>query len=105
MKVLHKCDNPPCVNPAHLFLGTSQDNAIDREMKGRGVHYIGESHGRAKLTESDVIKIRRLYSSGDHTQYQLAMEFNISRSVIKQVVQNRIWKHVKEESYEDRYFV
>lgn len=54
--VLHRCDNPPCVNPKHLFLGTNQDNYDDRDAKNRVRH--GSRHPRAKLTEELVIQIR-----------------------------------------------
>ncbi len=62
--VLHHCDNPPCVNPAHLFLGTRADNARDRAAKGRTAdpettRRVGEANSRAILTEDDVREIRR----------------------------------------------
>lgn len=61
-KVRHTCDNPPCVNPRHLILGTSLDNS--RDMVERGRSSFGERNGRSKLTEDTVIEIRRLRSEG-----------------------------------------
>ena len=58
MQVLHRCDNPPCVNPLHLFLGTGQDNMDDRKVKGRNGLFSGERNGRAKLTAEQVGEIR-----------------------------------------------
>ena len=64
-EVCHKCDNPSCCNPHHLFLGTHQDNIDDREKKGRNKlpHCLGEKHGLHKLTETQVKEIRKLYSA------------------------------------------
>ena len=77
--VLHKCDNPGCVRPDHLFLGTEKDNAIDRQNKGRSNPRKGEKHGRAKITESNVTEMRRLWASG-WTAKELADKYKISES-------------------------
>ncbi|KKL91034.1 hypothetical protein LCGC14_1898770, partial [marine sediment metagenome] len=58
MQVLHRCDNPPCVNPLHLFLGTFQDNMDDRKVKGHNGLFSGERNGRAKLTTEEALAIR-----------------------------------------------
>jgi hypothetical protein len=65
MRVLHKCDNPPCCNPKHLFLGTQTDNIHDMEDKGRARHPRGEHAGNAKLTAVDVLEIRRRRKAGE----------------------------------------
>lgn len=74
--VLHKCDNPGCVNPEHLFLGTRIDNNKDRELKGRGVYFSGEDNGRAIITNEIAEQIRNDYSTGKHTHRSLARKYN-----------------------------
>ena len=90
--VLHKCDNPPCVNPAHLFLGTYKDNSDDMIAKGRDNHVKGENHGCAKLTWLQVDKIRDRYASSDITQKQLSKEYNVSEATIRRIIVKKIWK-------------
>lgn len=89
--VLHRCDNPPCVNPAHLFLGTIAANNKDRANKGRGV--IGERSPRAKLTERKVTEIRALHTAG-RSQAYLARAYGVSDSLVRLVVTGQAWKHV-----------
>jgi hypothetical protein len=84
LHVLHQCDNPPCVNPAHLFLGTHQDNVDDRQQKGRTL--VGEQHGKHKLSDIQVAEIRRRYSTGKETQTDLAKVFGIAHSQISKIV-------------------
>lgn len=93
--VLHRCDNPPCVNPEHLFLGTNADNTNDMVVKGRarGGGLVGEMHGRSKLTESAVREIRERYSSGE-PQRKLAAEFGVCKSVLARAVHGQTWKCV-----------
>jgi len=88
--VLHHCDNPPCCNPAHLFLGNRSDNAADKTIKGRTPH--GEGHVRAKLTESDVLNILKLYPKVSQTT--LAREYKVTTGTIRQIIKRKIWKHV-----------
>lgn len=93
--VLHRCDNPACVNPDHLFLGDQKANAEDSVSKGRwgkrGCK--GEKHGRARLTEGDVMKIR----SSDKSTRELANELGVSQSTIAHILKGRTWGHVKEQ--------
>lgn len=93
LQVCHRCDNPSCVNPAHLFLGTTQDNTQDKFEKGRQA--MGESHGRAKLTEADVKEIRKLFATGNYTKQKLSDLFGVVRSVIGKIVNNQLWTHVQ----------
>lgn len=92
MKVLHRCDNPPCVNPDHLFLGTHSDNVADKIAKGRGAK--GEQAGPSKLTESQVIEIRRRYALGGISIKNLAAEFGMTFHPVWCIIRNRTWTHV-----------
>lgn len=89
LHVLHKCDNPPCVNPEHLFLGTALDNNRDREAKGRGVRLYGSDHGMSKVTAVEVETIRNLYATGQYLQRELAEKFGICQSQVSNIVLNK----------------
>jgi hypothetical protein len=98
--VCHRCDNPACVNPAHLFLGTNADNVRDMAAKGRNGSQTrpeclarGEANAAAKLTDAKVIYIRAMHASGV-TQAALASQFGVSFQLISQVVHRLIWKHI-----------
>ncbi len=95
MKVLHSCDNPPCCNPHHLRVGTSKENTADMFERNRANpgHVPGVSNGRAKLTEFQVIEIRRRISEGE-TMYALAKEYLLHRSTIRNIVIGKLWKHL-----------
>lgn len=92
MYVCHHCDNPPCVNPSHLFLGTSEENAQDMQDKGRKA--IGERTGGAKLQPSQVLKIRELYASGNYGVVQLAGMFGVDFTNISMITTRKTWKHI-----------
>lgn len=92
MSVLHRCDNPLCFNPSHLFLGTQQDNMIDMTKKGRNVAFHGEKHPMAKLSISDVNSIRALHISGV-THLEISKQFNISRSHIQAICSGKLWRN------------
>lgn len=92
--VLHTCDVPLCVNPAHLFLGTPADNARDRDAKGRGAR--GERVGAAKLTPAQVGEMRRLRATGLSTT-RLGVLFGIDRSTAWRVVTGELWPHLPQE--------
>lgn len=90
--IMHTCDNPLCVNPRHLKLGTQRDNVRDAVNKGRRFQpdVIGNKNGRTKLTEKQVLKIRRSLTSGR----QVAAMYNVSPSLISKIRTNQLWRHV-----------
>lgn len=90
---LHHCDNPPCVNPDHLYLGTYADNARDREERGRRIYAHGSALAHARLTEKAVLEIRARCSAGE-TQRALAREFNVNYRTIGVVVRRQTWRHI-----------
>lgn len=91
--VLHKCDNPPCVNPEHLFLGTKKDNAQDRSRKGRNWNCKGERNPNAKLTPATVVKIRELLSAGLTTR-AVAKVFDTDPATIWRIGKGQRWSSV-----------
>lgn len=91
--VCHRCDNPSCINPSHLFLGTDADNNADMLNKGRGVVLRGEEHSRVLLKDSDIIEIFRLRSTG-LKQSELAARFNVNVATIAGVLSRINWKHI-----------
>ena len=90
---LHHCDNPACVNPAHLFLGTHADNAHDRDQKGRRLPPAGALNGNAKLTEADIQTIRDWDNSGV-PRAEIARRLGVSPPLISRVMLGKAWKHV-----------
>ncbi len=109
MCVCHHCDNPACVKPSHLFLGTRSDNARDMVSKGRwggpkgDTHPFrinpelashGEKHWSAKLTEKDVRSARKLRTNG-MTFASIASKFGVDLSCIALIIYRKTWKHVK----------
>ena len=90
--VLHKCDNPPCVNPSHLRLGSIADNSADMVSRNRSL--VGETNHKAKVTASQVIEIRRLYAAGEATQQKLADMHGVHCSQIGNIVRRVSWKHI-----------
>jgi hypothetical protein len=93
--VLHHCDNPPCVRPDHLFLGTQADNIRDKISKGRGrgptLARVGEANGRAKLNSEQVRTIRERYAAGGISQRLLGREYGLSQQTISYVVRADTW--------------
>ena len=92
--VLHKCDNPGCVNPDHLFTGTNYDNIADRNAKGRTGSMPGSKHPFSKLNEADVFEIRRLWETGDVKQKVLARVFDVTSNNISLIVTRKSWAHI-----------
>lgn len=89
--VLHKCDNPACVNPDHLWIGTHAENMIDRQNKGRTPK--GSLCGRVKLTEEIVLSIRKDHSLG-MTRLAVAKKYNTSRTSAFAIIHRLSWKHI-----------
>lgn len=97
--VLHKCDNPSCVNPQHLFLGNAKDNALDRSKKGRGARnnlagYPMKMLPNSKLSKSDVLEIRKLLES-KNTMIHIASIFNVNKMAIFNIKHKITWYHLE----------
>lgn len=90
--VLHKCDNPPCVRPDHLFLGNNSVNQLDAFAKGRQTN-VGTSNPRARLTEDDVRAIRSRRAAGE-TTIALGREFGVTTTAISAITLRQLWRHV-----------
>jgi hypothetical protein len=90
--VLHTCDNPSCVNPFHLWLGTNKQNSEDMVRKHRQHDQRGEKNGTAKLNEYNVEKIRKLYITGKHSYVKLGLKFGVSPMTVWHVVKGNTWK-------------
>lgn len=115
--ICHRCDNPRCVNPEHLFVGTQADNMADRDEKGRhpskthperlarGDYHgsklhpervvRGEGHGNARLTSDIVRQARKEYSGKGITYKQLAEKYGVSAMAMYNAIQCKTWKHIK----------
>lgn len=109
MCVLHRCDNPSCVNPSHLYLGSRFDNNRDKMSRGRAyrptgdknpsrshpeTQVRGEASPNAKLTSASVKQIRTMYATGRYRLKDIAAQFGVSFSAIDRVVRRQTWKHV-----------
>lgn len=88
--VCHACDNPPCFNPKHLFLGTQRDNIHDAISKGRTNHPRGVNHSKARLTEQQIVAIR----SDARTHREIAKDYGVALSTVGHIRTHRSWRHV-----------
>lgn len=92
LHVLHKCDIRLCVRKDHLFLGTNTDNYLDKMAKKR--HAFGENHNHAKMTEKQVLEIRKRKSNEKISNSSLAKEYGLSATGIQAIVDRRTWRHI-----------
>lgn len=93
--VCHRCDNPPCCNPMHLFLGTRCDNNRDRSAKGRTAEHRGSANPKARLSDDQVREIMGRWLDGE-TQVALGREFGVSQTTISRISVGKGWAHLWE---------
>ena len=89
--VLHRCDNPACVNPDHLFLGDQKDNMKDMIEKGRGYDRLGSGNPNNILSEDDVVDICKLLSDDEYSAVEVAEMFFVSQHVVSQINTGKNW--------------
>lgn len=97
MQVLHSCDNPPCCNPNHLFLGTQKDNMADMRSKGRQPDRRGQNAGGSVLTDEEVMDIyTRAHdtSAFAETQTQIGDSYGVSNTLVSRIKLGRRWNHI-----------
>lgn len=96
LHMCHHCDNPPCVNPSHLFPGTRSDNMQDMQSKGRITRnpVKGSDQPNSKLVESDIPIIRNRYAAGGVTTYEIAKDYGVDPAIIQGIIRRKRWKHV-----------
>jgi hypothetical protein len=91
--VCHTCDNPPCINPKHLWLGTNNDNMKDRDKKGRHCPLQGEKHGRHKLIEEEVRQVFYLQKEG-YSERKIGKIIGVSGVQVHRILSGQAWKHL-----------
>lgn len=96
--ICHHCDNPPCCHPNHLYAGTTAENMADMARRGRTnkerPSLRGERHPQSKLSDADVVEIRRTYASGKSTLATLATQYGITFQSVWRIIHRKNWKHV-----------
>ena len=106
MVIMHTCDNPPCINPLHLVMGTQTANIKDMWTKDRGARHfgnrhtfgkhinVGETHGLSKFTNADVVAIKKRLKDGEKV-VEIAKDFKVSRAAIYHIRRGDRWKHIE----------
>ena len=92
--ICHHCDEPRCVRPSHLYAGTQKENVADMFRRGRARPARGEAIGCSKLTEADVLEMRRLYSEGGISQRAAGRIFGASKSMAQAIIRRKYWRHI-----------
>lgn len=92
--ICHKCHNPPCVNPDHLYAGDAKSNARDSIDNGDWDAPIGERQGQSNLTDEDALEIRERYANEDITYADIQGEYGISAPALSNLINGNTWKHV-----------
>jgi hypothetical protein len=94
--VMHTCDNPSCIEPSHLVIGTQKDNVADQIAKGRHVRGWGQTHALSKLTDTQAQEIRDRFNRGGITKAALAREYELSATGVWRVITGRSYNHNNE---------
>jgi hypothetical protein len=93
MSVLHRCDNPPCCNPSHLYLGTHTENMRDRKQRGRTARQDGAANAQSVLTEQDILDIRARWRTGER-EATIAPDYPVAKGAVYKVATYRRWRHL-----------
>lgn len=96
---LHHCDNPPCVNPNHLFAGTHEEHMQDAKEKGK--IYFGEDNHQSKLCREEVVEIKKLIRDGELSYSEIGEKFGVGKGCIADIALERNWGHVSIEESEE----
>ena len=91
LRALHHCDNPPCCNPAHLYVGTEKDNARDRVERGGQARLRGESNPQAKLTAAEIGEVRALAAAGGATYREIGARYGLHYNSVGRIVRRERW--------------